>query len=110
MAWAPAARKDRTCRSGSASRPSGSTASPSAAPASEVPVVWFPRPVYEALPYAYAVIGAALVLAAFVVDSAPHGLLLTLGVIGLIAGLVVGMRRKEYRTSHAEYDPRSIED
>jgi len=72
--------------------------------------VWFPRPVYEALPYVYGLIGAALVLAAFTIDSAPHGLLLALGVIGLTAGLVIWMRRKEYRASHAEYDPRSIED
>jgi hypothetical protein len=72
--------------------------------------VWFPRPVYEALPYAYGLIGAALMLAAFVVESAPQGLLLTLGVIALTAGLVIWMRRREYRASHAEYDPRSIED
>jgi hypothetical protein len=51
-----------------------------------------------------------MVLAAFVVKSAPHGLLLTLGVIALTAALVIWMRRREYRASHAEYDRRSIED
>ena len=72
--------------------------------------MWFPRPVYEALPYAYGLVGAGLVLAAFTMDSGPQGLLLLLGVIGLTAGLVIWMRRREYRASHAEYDRRSIED
>jgi hypothetical protein len=72
--------------------------------------MWFPRPVYEALPYAYSLIGAGLVLAAFLFDSAPHGLLLVLGVSGMTVGLVIWMRRREYRASHAEYDRRSIED
>jgi hypothetical protein len=72
--------------------------------------MWFPRPVYEALPYAYGLIGALLAAAAFMFESAPHGLLLTAGVIAIIVGLVIWMRRREYRASHAEYDRRSIED
>jgi len=72
--------------------------------------MWIPRPVYEALPYVYGTIGAALVAAAFVFDSGPQGLLLVLGVIGMTAGLVFWIRRREYRASHAEYDRRSIED
>ena len=72
--------------------------------------MWFPRPVYEALPYTYGLVGALLVASAFVFDSAPHGLLLALGVIAMTVGLVIWMRRREYRASHAEYDRRSIED
>ena len=72
--------------------------------------MWFPRPVYEALPYAYAIIGAALVGAAFVFEAAPRGLLLTLGALALVGGLVIWMRRRDYRATHAEYDRHSIDD
>jgi hypothetical protein len=68
--------------------------------------MWFPRPIYEALPYTYAIIGAALVGAAFLIDSAPRSLLLTLGALGLIGGLVIWMRRRDYRATHAAYDRR----
>jgi hypothetical protein len=72
--------------------------------------MWFPRPVYEALPYTYAIVGGALLLAAFFFESGPRGLLLTLGALGVTGGLVIWMRRRDYRASHAEYNRRSIDD
>ena len=44
------------------------------------------------------------------VDRGPRGLLLALGALGLIGGLVLWMRRRDYRANHAEYDQRSIDD
>ena len=72
--------------------------------------MWFPRPIYEALPYTYGIIGIALLGAAFVADGGPRGLLLTLGALGLVGGLVIWMRRRDYRATHATYDPHSIDD
>jgi len=72
--------------------------------------MWFPRPLYEALPYAYAIVGVALLVVAFVAENAPRSLLLTLGVLGMIGGLVLWMRRRDYRSNHATYDRHSIDD
>ena len=44
--------------------------------------MWFPRPLYEVLPYVYMAAGAAALAAAFLVDDAPHGLLMLLGAAG----------------------------
>jgi hypothetical protein len=72
--------------------------------------MWFPRPVYEALPYGYALVGAVLLAVAFFGDVGPRGLLLAIGVVALLGGLVLLMRRRDYRANHAEYDRHSIDD
>jgi hypothetical protein len=72
--------------------------------------MWFPRPLYEALPYLYMGGGAIALAAAFLVDDAPHGLLMLAGGLGLTAGLVLWMRRRDYRTTQSEYDNRSIDE
>lgn len=72
--------------------------------------MWFPRPLYEALPYLYMGGGALALAAAFLVDDAPHGLLMLVGGLGLTAGLVLWMRRRDYRTTQSEYDNRSIDE
>jgi hypothetical protein len=72
--------------------------------------MWFPRPLYEALPYLYMGGGALALAAAFLVDDAPHGLLMLAGGLGLTAGLVLWMRRRAYRTTQSEYDNRSIDE
>ena len=72
--------------------------------------MWFPRPVYEALPYGYALVGALLLAIAFFGDWGPRGLLLALGALGLVSGLVLWMRRRDYRANHAAYDHHSIDD
>jgi hypothetical protein len=54
--------------------------------------------------------GAALVAAAYFIEQGPRGLLLLFGAVGLTAGLVLWMRRRDYRHSQAEYDTRSIDD
>jgi hypothetical protein len=72
--------------------------------------MWFPRPVYEVLPYVYATAGTALLALAFFGNVGPRGLLLALGALGLVGGLVLWMRRRDYRASHAAYDRHSIDE
>ena len=73
-------------------------------------MIWIPRPLYEVLPYAYMVAGAAALAAAFFAERAPHGLLMLLGGLGLTVGLVLWMRRRDYRASQAEYDADSLDE
>jgi hypothetical protein len=47
--------------------------------------------------------------AAFLVDDAPHGLLMLLGGGGLTLGLVLWMRRRDYRAGQDEYDTHSLD-
>lgn len=70
--------------------------------------MWLSRPVYESLPYLYAVIGAGLMIGSFFIteDSA---LWLLLGVIGLVAGLVIWLRRRDYRTMQSEYEQNKLD-
>ena len=72
--------------------------------------MWIPRPLYEAIPYAWAAGGTGLLAAAIVVERAPRGWLLAVGVLALTVGLGLWMRRRDYRASQTEYDPRSIDD
>lgn len=71
--------------------------------------MWIPRPLYEAMPYAYVASGVALLVAAFFIDGGPRGLMLAGGVLGLTAGLVLWMRRRDYRTTQSEYDSHSLD-
>jgi hypothetical protein len=72
--------------------------------------MWIPRRLYEILPYAYMVAGAAALGAAFLTERGSHGLLMLLGGLGLTVGLVLWMRRREYRKNQAEYDSSSLDD
>jgi len=71
--------------------------------------MWIPRPIYEALPNLYMVAGAGQLGAAFVEATGPRGLLLVLGAAGLTLGLVLWMRRRDYRASQREYDTHSLD-
>ena len=73
--------------------------------------MWISRPVYELLPYLYMVLGAALLAAAWVVQMRFWpSVFLALGALSLMAGLVLWLRRKDYRSKQAEYDSRSLDD
>lgn len=73
--------------------------------------MWIARPIYELLPYVYMVIGAALLATAWWlnVELLPE-ILLVLGSLSLLAGLVLWLRRKDYRTRQAEYNSHSLDD
>ena len=62
------------------------------------------RPLYESLPYAYIAIGAAAVLASFAWRLADwSGLLALFGLVAIIGGLVLVLRRRDYRIQKRHY-------
>lgn len=71
--------------------------------------MWLARPIYEFLPYLYMFIGAVLLAAAWLSDALP-GVLMGVGALSLLAGLVVWLRRRDYRATQAEYDHRSLDE
>jgi Flp pilus assembly protein TadB len=64
--------------------------------------MWLPRPIYEALPYAYMAAGAVLLAAAYLAKVGPRGLLLAGGAVAATLGLVLWMRRRDYRSTHRQ--------
>mgnify|MGYP006319585879 FL=1 len=72
--------------------------------------MWLPRPVYEALPYSAVVAGLACFAAAWWVERAPHSLLFMAGGVLLTVGALLWMKRRDYRSTKAGYDPRAIDD
>jgi hypothetical protein len=65
--------------------------------------MWLSRPVYESLPYVYVVIGLLLLIGSFFVTEG-SGKWLLAGMILLIGGLVLWLKRRDYRTMRAEYE------
>lgn len=73
--------------------------------------MWLARPLYEFLPYLYMLVGVALLAAAWFIEiSTLPSVLLLVGILSLMAGLVLWLRRRDYRTRQAEYNSRSLED
>jgi membrane associated rhomboid family serine protease len=71
----------------------------------------FSRPVYEGLPWIYIICGVAALFASYLL--AARGLISlsagVLGVLGLVAGIVVLLRRRDYRALRSQYaDPDSL--
>jgi hypothetical protein len=71
----------------------------------------FSRPVYEGLPWVYIICGVAALIASYLlaaraVVSFAAG---TIGLIALVAGIVVLLRRRDYRALRSQYaDPDSL--
>jgi hypothetical protein len=62
------------------------------------------RPLYEALPYLYIVIGLAAVGTSFAWRVAEWSTVLaTFGVIAVLGGLVLALRRRDYRIQKRHY-------
>jgi hypothetical protein len=62
------------------------------------------RPLYESLPYAYIAIGLAAVVASFVWRMADWSAILAVfGVVALVGGLVLVLRRRDYRIQQRHY-------
>jgi hypothetical protein len=69
-----------------------------------MPRVRLSNPVYESLPALYLLAGAALLYGSYRLHSgALSVLLLIAGVISVIAGAVVWLRRRDFRAVNAEY-------
>jgi hypothetical protein len=62
------------------------------------------KPVYESLPWGYALGGAALLAISHRLHSGIlAALLLLAGVLGLVAGAAIALRRRDFRITRAEY-------
>jgi Flp pilus assembly protein TadB len=73
--------------------------------------MWLARPIYEFLPYLYMLVGVALLGAAWFIEmSTLPSIFMLVGVLSLMAGLVLWLRRRDYRTRQSEYNSRSLED
>ena len=63
-----------------------------------------PRSVYEALPYAYMLLGVAAFAASFIWRSESWSdLVAGFGLVVLVAGLVLVLRRRDYRIQKRHY-------
>ncbi len=72
--------------------------------------MWLSRPVYEFLPYSYMLLGLVALGVSFTEFAASWStLLLVLGGVLLVLGLVLWLKRRDYRTAQSEYDPRSLD-
>jgi len=49
-------------------------------------------------------------VAAWVVEQGPRGWMLAAGAGGLVAGLVIWLRRRDYRSNQTEYDAHAIDE
>lgn len=71
---------------------------------------WLPRPVYEAKPYVAVAVGAGCLVAAWFVEVAPRGFLFIVGGALVTLGALLIMKRRDYRATQSDYDPRAIDD
>ena len=72
--------------------------------------MWLARPIYELLPYLYMLLGIVLVGFAWSLPSATlPGVMMFLGAVSLLAGIVLWLRRRDYRSRQAEYDEKSLD-
>ncbi len=70
------------------------------------------RPVYESLPWAYVACGVVALLISYFLESRILSLLTGLvGLAGLLGGIVVLLRRRDYREMRSRYaDPGALAD
>ncbi len=62
------------------------------------------KPIYEGLPWGYALGGVVLVAISHRLHSGwLAALLLVVGMLGLVAGAAIALRRRDFRTTRAEY-------
>ncbi len=70
-----------------------------------------PRGIYEALPYAYLAAGAGACLASYAGrDAVWSNAAFAAGVVGIVGGCVLILRRRSYRDDAARYDSRSLDE
>ncbi len=62
------------------------------------------RPIYESMPYLYIAIGFASVAASFAWRVADwSGVLALFGIVAIVGGLVLALRRRDYRIQKRHY-------
>lgn len=73
--------------------------------------MYLARPIYEGLPYLYMIGGACLLVGSWFVRSAPWpAVMVVTGIVSLVVGLVLWLRRRDYRDARSEYTVRSLDD
>jgi hypothetical protein len=73
--------------------------------------MWLARPIYEFVPYLYMLVGVVLLGAAWLVEASTlPSIFLVVGLLSILAGLVLWLRRRDYRTRQAEYNSRSLDE
>ena len=73
--------------------------------------MWLARPIYEILPYLYMLVGLVLLGAAWLVNMETlPSIFMVVGALSLLAGIVLWLRRKDYRTTQAEYTNRTLDE
>ncbi|MGI9246396.1 MAG: hypothetical protein ACR2I8_06805 [Steroidobacteraceae bacterium] len=72
--------------------------------------MWLPRPLYEAKPLLSVGTGAVCLGLAWFIDQAPRSLLFVLGGGLVTLGLLLWMKRRDYRNTQSTYDRRAIDD
>ena len=73
--------------------------------------MWLARPIYEILPYLYMLVGLVLLGAAWLVkvETLPS-VFMVVGALSLLAGIVLWLRRRDYRSTQAEYTNRTLDE
>ena len=68
------------------------------------------KPVYESMPYGYAIAGVVLMLLSYF-DGRGFWSNLTaiVGLLAVIGGVVIFLKRRDYRLNHCHYDYSSLE-
>ena len=72
--------------------------------------MWLPRPIYESMPYAAVAVGLGCFAAAYWIEQSPRSLLFVGGGLLVTLGALLWMKRRDYRTTQAGYDPRAIDE
>lgn len=67
--------------------------------------MWLSKPIYESLPYYYIAVGIAAMLAGFYAEAWYWPQICPVaGFAGLVGGLVVLLKRRDYRASRSRLD------
>lgn len=74
-------------------------------------VVRLAKPLYETLPYLYMLAGALAFGASYLLgESVWADVVLVLGIVCVLGGVVVILRRRDYRANRAEYPGTSLDE
>ena len=72
--------------------------------------MWLPRPLYESKPYIAIAIGLVCFAVAWWVEQSPRSALLVLGGGLVTLGVLLVIKRRGYRSTQSDYDPRAIDE
>ena len=72
--------------------------------------MWLPRPLYEVIPHLNVLAGCACFGVAYFIDRGPRGFVFALGGLFVTAGLVLWMKRRDYRSTQSDYDSRALDE